>query len=127
MSTHAEHYWRESKGLLTLWAGVLLGPTAWALNLQTNYTLSAFACEGAWPLVLHAVSLATLVMSGAGFWIAWRSWQALRDPGQTEGPRSHRIERSRFMAAGGILLSAYFGLTIFAQWLPTFLVPPCVY
>lgn len=129
MTTHAEEYWREPRGLLTLWAGVLLGPIGWAINLQTNYTLSVFACDGAWPLVLHAVTIASLAIAGAGIWLGWRSWQALGGAGYDAGEAepNDRLAPSRFMAASGCVLSAFFAIAIVAQWIPMFFQDPCRY
>jgi hypothetical protein len=129
MTTHAEEYWRDTRGLRVLWAGVLLGPAAWAVNLQANYTLATFACEGWWPLTMHAVTIVSIGVALSGAWLGWRSWQAL-EPLEREKAtlsRSHRIDRSRFMALSGIVLSLYFALTIAAQWIPTFMLAPCHY
>jgi len=126
---HAEEHWREPRALRILCTGVLIGPAVWAVNLQTNYTLATFACEGRWPLLLHAVTILSLLVAGGGAWLSWRAWQAIGgapyDAGEHE-PRD-RIARTRFMAASGFVLSAFFMLTIAAQWIPTFFQEPCHY
>lgn len=129
MATRAEDYWREPRTLRVLWAGVLIAPAAWAFNLQANYTLATFACEGRWPLLIHAISVVSLAVALAGMWIAWGSWRnaggAGADTGEHE-PRD-RVARSRFMAAAGFVLSAFFALVIVAQWIPAFFQDPCHY
>ena len=124
----AEDYWREPGAPLLLWAGLFVAPAAWALNLQANHMLSAFACEGWWRPAFHVVTLITVSIALTGVWLAWRSWQTLRDADGRQEVRAlrHRIERSRFMAAAGLVLSAYFALTIMAQWIPALFIEPCV-
>lgn len=115
--------WLEPRTLLAQWAGVLLGPIGWALNLQVSYTLAAFACEDVWRLSVHGTTAVTLAIALAGLSVGWSNWKASRDA----GPEGDRIDRSRFMAVAGIGLSAFFALVIVAQWIPTLFLEPCRY
>jgi hypothetical protein len=115
--------WQEPRTLLSQWAGVLLGPLGWALHLQVSYTLATFACDDPWRLSVHAMFVASLAIALAGAYIGWRNWQA----SQEAGPEGNRLERSRFMAVSGIVLSAFFALVIVAQWIPTLFMEPCRY
>lgn len=100
----------------TLWAGVLLPPAAWAISLCVNYFLSSVACDGAWPLSLHVVTVVSLGIVVAGGVLAWR----VRTDDATDGSG-----REQFMAIGGLALAAIFAFTILAQWWPAFWIEPC--
>jgi hypothetical protein len=123
MEHTAGERWQEPKTLLSQWAGVLLGPAAWALHLQVSYTLSAFACEDVWRITLHATFLVTLALPLAGAYIGWGNWRASRDA----TPGGIRVDRSRFMATAGIILSLFFAIVIVAQWIPNLFLEPCRY
>jgi hypothetical protein len=109
---------------VALWFALLLGPVAWMLGLEADYSLVRVACARATLLPLHAVTLAALALAGAGAWLAWREWsRAGREwPGEAWGPR----ERSRFMAAAGFLAALFFALAIVAQWSAKLFLDPCV-
>jgi hypothetical protein len=105
------------------WAGVLLGPAAWALHLQASYMLATFACEDVWRITFHVTALVTLALALAGAYIGRANWRASR----RTGPEGLRVDRSRFMALSGIVLSLFFALVIVAQWIPTLFIEPCRY
>jgi hypothetical protein len=107
-----------------LWAGVLLPPVAWALQLTVTYILSAFACEPPWDLSFHVVTILALGASLYGGWLGWRLWTRVQDGPENEGGN---VGRSRFMAVSAVALSALFSLVILAQWFPTFVYEPCRY
>lgn len=122
MTSDAERNWSHPRMLLTLWAGLLLPPIAWALNLSVNYGLATLACDGAWAVGLHLSTLVSIALAAAGGLIAWSLWKRLAAISSQDGTRA---ARSRFMALSGLLLSVFFGLAIVAQWLPTFFLEPC--
>jgi hypothetical protein len=115
--------WQEPATLVSQWAGVLLGPAAWALHLQVSYTLATFACEDVWRLTLHATFLVTLALALTGAYIGRANWRASRQA----QPEGLRLDRSRFMAVAGIALSLFFAIVIVAQWIPTLFIEPCRY
>lgn len=115
---------KPSGGLLAQWTGLLAGPFAWLLQLQTAYVLIPWACaHDQQGISLHLVTLASLLLTAAGAFIAWRSWQSAgREwPGPAGGP----IPRSRFMAVLGLCTSAFFILVIIVQGLASFILHPC--
>lgn len=122
-----EAYFAGRRGKLSLWAGVLVGPVVWALQLQAGYALSRFSHEHRWLTgVHHAVAaLSVLIVAGA-LVLAWRNWQRL-GRGQPRGLEDGIPGRSRFMAVLGMFTSALFGLLILAQWIPVFLIDPGIY
>jgi hypothetical protein len=106
-----------------LWAGFLLAPAAFLLNLEVAYALVPTACSSHNRLLVHLVHLACLLIAATGFVFALRVWRARGEtwPGEEGG----RVGRSRFMSGLGLLLSTLFALVILAQWIPSFVLSPC--
>lgn len=96
---------------VSLWAGILAGPIAFAINLQLRYALVHWACESGsrWVLLWIAVPLFLICVAGA----------FLARTGLAGSPRM------RFMAYGGLMLSAIFAITILASMIPDFYLSPC--
>jgi hypothetical protein len=118
----SEHYFTDARGLLSLWAGVLLAPLAFLLNLQVTYMLVALECDNATPW-LHASSLLMLLLALGGGWLAWRDWR--RTGGGRPGDGGGVVPRSRFLAVMGLMTSALFALIILMQWVAVLLLQPC--
>jgi hypothetical protein len=114
---------RDARELRALWAGLLLAPAAFLLNLEVAYALVPTACSTGTRLLVHVVHLVCLLLAAAGDLIAWRSW---RSTGETwPGGAGGRLSRSRFMAGVGLLLSLFIVMVIVAQWIPSFVLNPC--
>jgi len=103
---------------VALWSGIMAGPAAWAVGLELRYALVPWACRTGEQWVLTAISALMLLVAAAGFFLSWRGWQA----GEGDDSRPTRV---RFMAVGGMLLSAAFFLTIIAGTIPDFFLRPC--
>jgi hypothetical protein len=117
-----EHF-TKGPGIIELWLGLLLGPIAALLQLQTNYALVSTACTSgkAWPL--HLVSLTGVLIALCAALVSYRCWVRLgaswdEEPAGTVG-------RARFMSAVGILISLLMLLVNIAQWIPVFIYGPC--
>jgi hypothetical protein len=112
---------KSGAGVGELWAGVLVGPTAMLLQLETNYGLVLWSCATGktWPL--HLVSLVALLATVVAGWLAYRVWGRVKAHEDSGGP----VGRSRFMAAVGILISLLMCVVIVAQWIPVFIHHPC--
>jgi hypothetical protein len=55
------------------WAGLALGPGAWGLSTQANYSLVSWSCTApANPIGLVALVLMLTALAGAA--ISWRAW-----------------------------------------------------
>jgi hypothetical protein len=67
--------------------------------------------------------LTALIVASGGWFIAWRTWhQTGREwPDQTGGA----ISRSRFMAVGGLMISAMFIILILAQGITNLILGAC--
>ncbi|BBA32902.1 uncharacterized protein sS8_0937 [Methylocaldum marinum] len=112
----AERYFSKPSGIAALWAGLLAGPAAWALHLQTSYSITPFFHGPGSTLALYLVTLAALAIAAAGGLIARRNWQ--RAGAAWPGGEGGVIARSRFMALSGMIISAYFFVIILAQAVP---------
>jgi hypothetical protein len=112
--------------LLALWAGILVGPLAWATLLETNYTLSYVACEQQHSWMLHLATVAALAIVGLAAFAAWRAAPDLGDHElPSEDPDTIALLRARFMAIGGLALCAFFSLVIIATEIPAAVLNPC--
>lgn len=122
MSTQeAEHFW-DDRGLLLLWATVLSGPAAWAINQLAGYALVKPVCAADARFLLVTVAAVTFAITAAGGWKAWTLLQMLRDA----NPRGARREdRSHLLAVGGVALNALLGLLILTHATSIFLLSPC--
>jgi hypothetical protein len=118
------HYdWPGARRNLALWFALLAGPLAWAVRLTLGYILVASDCTSTSRGTLLTLSLVTLVVTLAGGLVGWRMLRSLGvAPDTLESPVSGR---ERFMALGGVALSALFTVLGLATALPTFLLRPC--
>jgi cytochrome c biogenesis factor len=113
----------DAPEIRALWAGVLLAPVAFLLNLELAYAVVPHACSSQNRLPVHLVHLVCLLIALVGGAFALRSWRSCGEtwPGEEGGA----VSRSRFMAGLGLLLSVLFALVIVAQWIPSFVLSPC--
>jgi hypothetical protein len=118
-----EKEFSKSGGLLSLWAGVLVGPVVWLLQFQANYTLVTLTCNHGGKWALHAVSVAALLLTAGAGALAWGNWREAGESTENEGWGV--LPRSRFMSVLGMLVSAMFFVVIFAQWIASWVFGPC--
>lgn len=119
----ALRHFDRGRGIAALWFGMLAGPAAWFLHLNVSYALVRYICLNGGRWLLHLTTGVTLVLAAAGVWVAWRSWKRMGEPAVTRGPGT--LGRSRFMALGGLGLSAFFLAIILLGWLPGLVLDPC--
>jgi hypothetical protein len=106
-----------------LWAGLLVGPLAWGADLMVRYALVHWSCGTQQTVVLKIISAVTLlVVIGAGF-VAARAYSQIPAGAPTDGGRP--IDRSRFMALGGMLTAALFALVVIAGAIPPWVLDAC--
>jgi hypothetical protein len=121
---HEAHRGREPRRLLLAqWLGVLVAPAVWFLHLNFSYVLGAYACARDMSWLLHLATVAALALGAAGLAAGW--W-ALRAAGRASRDRGEAAQgRPRFLALGGVALSAYFLLLIGASELNNLVLDPC--
>ena len=118
-----------TKYSIILWYAFLGGAIGWKLQLMMNYSLVPYACARDAGFTIHlasAVSLAVALGAGVAAIVAWRRTGGY--PFGWEGDDTEdgaTMTRERFMAVGGLLMSAFFALVIAGQWIPTFILDPC--
>src|SRR5688572_24665729 len=95
----ARPYW-DDVGLVKLLAGFFIGPAAWALNLQINYSLVKWACASGNPQALPLFSAAALALVAGGFGLSWWCFSRLRTEATARGDRV--VDRSYFLAVAGL-------------------------
>jgi hypothetical protein len=105
----ARTYW-DDIGLVKLVAAVFIGPVAWGLNLEINYSLVKWTCDSGRPSVLTLVSVVALIIVVLGFALSWRGWMELHHQADLRGARV--VDRSYFLAVAGLGLNALFALLI---------------
>jgi hypothetical protein len=111
-------------GLLGLTLGVVAGPIAMLVNEELIYVTNMWACGTGKQTAMHVVPLICLAVTiGAGL-LAWRDW--VRVGRGVEDEAATVDSRSRFLALGGMAISALSGLIILAQWLAIFVFGPCM-
>ncbi|MFN7931457.1 MAG: hypothetical protein U0Y68_26715 [Blastocatellia bacterium] len=123
MDESTENDYKQPRGLLWLWSGVLAGPLAWALSQQVGYLFVTLDCSYTKRLALWPVMLGTILLAGAGAWVSWRNWQEVGNTWPDEG--GGVLSRSRFLAFVGLLLSGFSVLVILAEWLPVLFYRQC--
>lgn len=86
-------------GIAAEWTGVLAGPTAFALDLLISNALVKWTCGSQHTAVLHAITLAALVVIAGGVFASWTALAATPEEATLDGGRP--ADRARFMAVLG--------------------------
>jgi hypothetical protein len=108
---------------IALWFGILIGPLALLTQQQLGFMIVPWACATGLPPYLWLVSLIALLITLGGAFVSWREWKVAGELWPDEG--GSPVARSRFMAAGGLIMSLMFAMAIVAQAIPTFILSPC--
>ena len=111
-------------GLLSLTLGVVVGPIAVLVNEELIYVTNMWACGTGKQMAMHVVPIVCLTVAlGAGL-LAWRDWDRVGRGVENEAATVD--SRSRFLALGGMAISALSALIILAQWLAIFVFGACM-
>ena len=123
MNSEAAKDFKEGARPGALWAGVLAAPLAALWQQSICYALVPRVCWSGREWQLHLVSLLALALTLAGGLLSWRNWRKAGARWETDeaGVRP----RSSFMAAVGILVSAFVALVVVAQWIAVFVYSTC--
>jgi hypothetical protein len=108
---------------LLLWTVLLAPPIMWLLSFEAVFALAPWACTFQTKLALYVVSLFVLLVEVASGVLAWWQWRKSGREWAThaEGP----LYRGRFMAIGGLALSAGFATVVVAQSIPVLVLGAC--
>jgi hypothetical protein len=123
LSAEATREFKEGAGPGRLWAGMLTGPLATLVQLQTNYALVLWACGAGRTWALHAVALAALLLCAFAGLLSFSNWRKTGAGWEDEG--AGVLPRSRFMSVVGMFVSLMSALVAIAQWIAVFIYSPC--
>ena len=114
----------SSRSIALQWFGLIAPPAAWLLNLEFGYSLAHAACHGSGMLPLHLANLAALLVAGVGGATALISWRRAGSdwPNDAVGP----VERGRLLGTLGFGAAVFFAMLILTQWIPAFILSPCL-
>ena len=98
-----------------LWITILTGPVAFAINMQARFALVQWACGNHRDWVLPTIAITAFVATLVSTVVAWLAFTRFDET----------LERPRFMAMSGFILSAIFTLTIVANELPHLFLRSC--
>jgi hypothetical protein len=104
------------------WAGVALGPAAWAINLQANYAITPHACArpNSATIVL-SILMAIIAASGT-----LMSQRATRRGAAAEWAEAQGGRARNFMAWLGVGSGVIFALVILNQLAAALMISPCL-
>lgn len=113
-----------------LWAGLLLAPLAFSLEVLASYSIGSELCSaGRMPLPwLAGLLVAMTVLAAVGGAIAWSNWRKTRGeaPGDIHASADRGDGRTRFMSLFALIWSALFLLGVAVQALVLLWFGPCV-
>jgi len=114
----------------TLWAGLLLAPLAFSVQVICSYPVASDLCRrGDNPLAwLVAINVATVLIAAAGVLAAWASWRHTRGEksGGAEATAERGDGRTRFLAQLGLISSALLLLAVLVQFSSLVFFGPCI-
>jgi hypothetical protein len=125
-------------GVARLFAGMVLAPLAWALEILIGYALAAHACyptdvalaAPTWSslrTIVEGVSAALWLLLFVGCVIAWTNWKATRPQSDAKADKVNQSGdgRPRFMALCGVIVSGLFAIVLLFTSVGILWVPSC--
>jgi hypothetical protein len=104
-----------------LWVFVSTPVFAWIAAQQLDFILSPWVCATGHRWVLLVVTGLALLLAAAGGLATWKVWKRL----PADDRDDPTVARRRFVAGGGLLLTAVFLTAIVALAIPILLHRPC--
>lgn len=115
-------------GYVWLWFAVAGGQAAWAVAVLIAYPMVQVACETGIIWLVHSVRWIAMVVAlastAAGF-TAWRRVSAVVGDDEPLATVRH-VQRARFMAFAGMILSAVAFLLLFVEDIAAWMIDPCL-
>ncbi|HEX6560125.1 MAG TPA: hypothetical protein VF021_11700 [Longimicrobiales bacterium] len=124
MRVDADRSYLSRHGSVALWFALLGAPCAWFLGLVLSYPVVPYACYSGHVWTLYAISaIALLVVLGAGV----VGYGLLMDTGaELPGDHASHTDRTRLLAAVGMMFSGLFALILIGHIASTAMVGPCI-
>ena len=98
-----------------LWISIFAGPFSFAVDMQSRFALVQWSCFHHAEWVLHLITITAFIAAAAGAALAWIAF----------GRLDRDLQRARFMAMSGFILSGFFALSILANAIPHLFLRPC--
>lgn len=129
---------KSAPGAVRLFAGIVIAPFAWALQMLVGYALAAHACYPvdvalAAPLwanlraIVGGTSVVLWLVLIGGCAIAWGNWKATRPQANVSPGAAIQFGsgRPRFMALCGVTVSGLFAIVLLFTSVGILWVPSC--
>jgi hypothetical protein len=110
--------------MMRLWPGMFVAPLAFLAELSLAYALVPYACQSERHATIHALQIVTLAVTVGAALLALREYRVAG--GETPDDAGDKMTRDRFVALLGVLISVTISLALLAQWITTWVIPPCV-
>jgi len=113
----------EGPAPVAQWVGLLLAPAAFALHGQGAYLLVLRGCgrpSGFW--LVHLAGAVAVLLAALGTATAVVAW---RRAAHASEEREASTRRTRLLGFTGVWMSAVLTLLLAAQWIESFVIPPC--
>jgi hypothetical protein len=104
------------------WAGVALGPAAWAINLQANYAITPHACAEPTSATI-VLSILMAVIAASGTLISLRAARRDAPEGWTEAQGGRPRDLVAWVSVGSGVI---FALVILNQLAAALMISPCL-
>lgn len=108
-----------------LLAGWFIGPLAWAMHENVSYYAVFWVCGNGREWLLHVITGVALAAAVGALLLSWSSWRAARDAQERAAAEPASASRVRFLAIGGMLLSALSAFGVAMTGAMTIIIPPC--
>jgi len=101
------------------YAGLTIGPLAWAINTQLGQILSYLECSSRWPLLAATSTVLAVLSLGAGY-LSRRG-----DLEESDGLPAHVAKTSSFVATLSALAGALFAFPLLLQAMSSLVLTGC--
>lgn len=98
-----------------LWISIFAGAVAFAVDMESRFALVQWSCFHHRQWVLYVITLTAFVAASAGAALGWVAFSRL----------DRTLQRARFMAMSGFILSGFFAFSILANAIPNLFLTPC--
>jgi hypothetical protein len=88
-----------------------------------SYSITQHACSTGHHWELHLLSLLSGTAAAGATFIAYRNLRLTSEKERSDGGMP--LDRTRFMAITGLMISAFFFVVIIAEAVPRFILSPC--
>ena len=111
---------------LLLWFAILAAPTAWSVHLSVEYFLTTTQCQLSGGDMTPWMALSTAALFVLAFAGLFAGIAAVRSIDPSAAAENRQLQRRRFMAVLGVLLSLLFIAGLVMATIPIVFLEPCL-